>query len=250
MRQRNKACLSKAQSSIGSEMGHSKTEEDEARILSAVGLAFEELPSGVHSGVAALAAEVLRLREDTARLQLAVAKAEKLADFDPLCPVFNRRAFERELAREIALCERHGTELALLYLDLDDFKRINDTHGHSIGDQVLIAIATLLRQSIRKTDIIGRLGGDEFAILLPRASNPNALRKAYQLQTLIDEMHLNPIGKDDGKGISFGASSGVACWSPGQTPEMLIDAADEAMFKRKFDRQSREDCSDSETGSP
>lgn len=231
-------------------MGHSKTEEEETRILRAVGLALNALPPEIQSGVAALGAEVLRLREDVARLQLAVKTAEELADFDPLCPVFNRRAFERELAREIALCDRHQTELALLYLDLDGFKQINDTYGHSIGDQVLIAISTLLRQAIRKSDVIGRLGGDEFAIILPRSARENALRKAKQLQNLIVERQLNPIGPEVGVGVSFGASSGVACWSAGQTPNMLIDAADEAMFKRKSDRQKSEVFSTSKSSSP
>lgn len=230
-------------------MGHSKTEEKEAQILRAVGLSLSSIPPDLQSGVAALGAEVLRLREDVARLQLAVKRAEDLADFDPLCPVFNRRAFERELAREIALCERHETELALLYLDLDDFKQINDTYGHSIGDQVLIAISTLLRQMVRKTDVIGRLGGDEFAVLLPRASHQGAAEKASQLQDLIVERHFKPIGPNESEGVSFGATSGIACWSPGQTPKMLIDAADEAMFKRKSDRRSGEVYSQSRTTS-
>lgn len=228
-------------------MGHSKTEEEETRILRAVGLSSKALPPEIQSGVAALGAEVLRLREDVARLQIAVKTAEEIADFDPLCPVFNRRAFERELAREIALCERHQTELALLYLDLDGFKQINDTYGHSIGDQVLIAISTLLRQAIRKSDVIGRLGGDEFAIILPRSSKENALKKASELQNLVIERRLNPIGPEVGMGVSFGASSGVAYWSAGQTPKMLIDAADDAMFKRKSGRQIQAVFSNSKT---
>ncbi len=97
-----------------------------------------------------------------------------LADHDALTGLANRRLFDLELARHLERCERYGPTGALLLLDLDNFKEVNDTLGHGVGDQLIISAATLLRTGVRSTDIVARLGGDEFAILLPDADRAEA----------------------------------------------------------------------------
>ncbi|PKH38450.1 hypothetical protein CXG46_15480 [Nocardioides alpinus] len=101
-----------------------------------------------------------------------------LADHDVLTGLANRRRFETELERHLDHCRRHGPSGALLLLDLDNFKQVNDSLGHNAGDQLLVVIAGLLRRSIRSTDVVGRLGGDEFAILLTDADQADAARVA------------------------------------------------------------------------
>ena len=91
-----------------------------------------------------------------------------LADHDSLTGLFNRRRFEEELTRELANAERYDSRLAVLAIDLDDFKYINDSLGHSVGDQLITRVGDALRVRLRRTDVLARLGGDEFAVILPR----------------------------------------------------------------------------------
>ena len=118
-----------------------------------------------------------------ARRQLAALEAR--ADVDPLTELPNRRAFERELARSLAYVKRHGTGAALLYLDLDDFKRVNDRHGHSAGDAMLRAVASVLGRHVRESDVVARIGGDEFALLLWNCDEADARAKALALEASI-----------------------------------------------------------------
>ena len=110
---------------------------------------------------------------------------EAHADIDPLTGLANRRAFERELTRALAYVKRHGINAALLYLDLDDFKGINDRHGHSAGDAMLRAVASVLGRHVRESDLVARIGGDEFALLLWQCDEANAAAKAQALEASI-----------------------------------------------------------------
>src|SRR5207247_8805845 len=105
----------------------------------------------------------------TGRSQLrpAPAQLEQVAPQDPLTSVLNARAFSHELAQELSRNRRYGRPLALIYLDLDDFKSVNDAHGHATGDAVLRLVADAMRGAVRQADVVGRLGGDEFAGLMP-----------------------------------------------------------------------------------
>jgi diguanylate cyclase (GGDEF)-like protein len=118
-----------------------------------------------------------------------------LADNDALCPMFNRRAFEREVRREIALASRFGTPLSLIFTDLDHFKPVNDIYGHATGDAVLLKVSEILLGLTRDTDIVGRLGGDEFGIVLSQATLADSERKALQLTEQIDALTVR--GADD-----------------------------------------------------
>ena len=111
-----------------------------------------------------LAAEVdalaAQLKDSRARIQ----ELEARVDVDPLTDVFNRRGFERELKRSLAYVKRYGVAAALIYVDLDDFKQINDQFGHDVGDEVLVAVSRRVQGTVRAGDIVARLGGDEFVV--------------------------------------------------------------------------------------
>ncbi len=132
-----------------------------------------------------LAAEVERLRLELADARRQMASLETRADVDSLTDVLNRRGFERELVRSLAYVKRHGVNAALLYLDLDDFKSVNDRYGHAAGDAALKAVASVLRRHTRESDLVARLGGDEFAVLLWHCDETNAQAKALALEAAI-----------------------------------------------------------------
>ncbi len=113
-----------------------------------------------------LAAEVERLAAQLEQSRARIVDLEAKVDIDPLTDLLNRRGFERELKRSVAYVKRYGTSAALLFLDLDGFKPVNDRHGHAAGDAVLKAVAAALVRHVRASDVVARLGGDEFVVLL------------------------------------------------------------------------------------
>ena len=201
------------------------SESDSKRLLEGLGLSAERVPADAAGKLMELAKSNARLSARIETLETQLKRAELLADNDPLCPLFNRRAFMRELAREIALAGRHGTDLSVLYIDLDQFKRVNDAHGHEVGDEVLIEVARLLKTSVRRTDIVGRIGGDEFAIVLIRSDPTQTnLRVDTLRQTL----------KRGGKNLyGIKASIGAVVWRAGLSAGEIMQEADRAMFANK-----------------
>ena len=113
-----------------------------------------------------LAAEVDALAAQLEASRARISELEARVDIDPLTDMLNRRGFERELKRSLAYVKRYGTSAALVYVDLDGFKPVNDRHGHAAGDAVLKAIAAALVRNVRASDVVARVGGDEFAVLL------------------------------------------------------------------------------------
>ncbi|HEY2137756.1 MAG TPA: GGDEF domain-containing protein, partial [Xanthobacteraceae bacterium] len=138
-----------------------------------------------HSDPMRLAAEVVRLEIELAAMRERVAELEAHAASDPLTGVMNRRGFERELRRAGAYVQRYGGNAALVYLDLDDFKPVNDRFGHAAGDAVLKAVAAALLGAVRASDTVARIGGDEFAALLWNLSPEAAHAKATALERTI-----------------------------------------------------------------
>src|SRR6476659_9915631 len=122
----------------------------------------------------ALMDEIARLRGDVARLETRVAELDREAHLDVLVPVANRRGLVRTLDMMIARYERHDTPAALLFVDVDGLKSLNDAFGHSAGDAALIHLTEMMVASVRQTDMVARIGGDEFAILLDHADEKNA----------------------------------------------------------------------------
>ncbi len=207
------------------------------RLIDVLGVDLRALPGPARAAIEALVDEVIALRQDRAGLRRALASAELLADRDTLCPVFNRRAFERELTREIALSERYGTPLSLIFIDLDRFKQINDRFGHATGDKVIQLVAQTLLDSLRQTDIIGRMGGDEFAIVLPHAELADCRAKASSLEAQIDGLTVRDSGDTAIEPVQLGASCGSVEWTRGLNAAAFIAIADETMFRVKARRK-------------
>ena len=206
-------------------------------LISAIGIETASLPKHVQAAIEALAGEVLHLREDKEQLEQALAKAGDLADRDTLCPLFNRRAFERELTREIALAERYGTPLCLIFIDLDRFKLVNDRFGHATGDKVIQHVAQTLLDNVRQSDIVGRLGGDEFGIALTHADYPSGQAKAEKLEAIIGALTVRDADNDALDPVQLGASCGAVLWHRGRDANSLIAEADETMFRRKNEKK-------------
>ena len=185
------------------------------------------------SADALLRAEVERLKRELEDARDRIAELELRADVDPLLDILNRRGFERELRRSLAYVKRYGTAAALLYVDLDGFKAVNDRYGHSAGDALLKAVAAELAAHVRASDVVARLGGDEFGVLMWNAGKPQALMRARDLEMRIDEL---PV-KHGAATLSVGASVGVAMLSGELDAAALIDLADKAMYARKKERR-------------
>ena len=173
-----------------------------------------------------LAHENAALRARVAALEERLALAEHLADQDSLTPLANRRAFFRAVERAVAQCARHATPSALLFVDVDGMKHINDEHGHAAGDAALIHIAWLLREKVRAGDTVARLGGDEFGVLLEHTNADAAAEKAAGLRAAIGARPL-----DDG--IPLSVAIGVTAIGPTDTPEAALARADQGMYRVK-----------------
>jgi diguanylate cyclase (GGDEF)-like protein/PAS domain S-box-containing protein len=155
-----------------------------------------------------------------------------LADHDALTGLFNRRRFEEELDRVLATAERYRRHGAVLVLDLDGFKYVNDTLGHPAGDELIARLATTLRDELRETDVIARLGGDEFGIILPEASEAEAGAVAGKLLHAVER---DGIVADSAGHARVTASAGLALFAGGDglTAEELLVEADIAMYDAK-----------------
>jgi len=173
------------------------------------------------------------------RLQQAMAdkeKLERLATFDSLTGLYNRRAILSKLYELINLANRYKEDFSLSMLDIDHFKRVNDSYGHLTGDEVLEKIATLIRRNVRDTDIVGRYGGEEFIIILPKTNLSSSWVVAERLRTIIEKAEM----KDSaGNLFAITVSQGLAEWERGEDTYSLISRADEALYKAKEKGRNR-----------
>jgi diguanylate cyclase (GGDEF)-like protein len=176
---------------------------------------------------------IRRLKAELATAKARIEELQASADTDFLLDIPNRRGFERELHRSIAYIKRYHASGALIVLDVDRLKPINDAFGHAAGDQVLKAIVTTLLGQVRSSDVIGRLGGDEFALLLWHLSETDAKAKAAALEEMIDRLTFVFRGRT----ISAGASAGVAILDSHSDAGRALEAADSAMYVRKAQRR-------------
>jgi diguanylate cyclase (GGDEF)-like protein len=191
-------------------------------------------PRAKHSDAMNLSAEVERLERELAAARSQMAELATRADVDPLTEVLNRRGFERELARSLAHVKRYGTSAALICLDLDRFKPVNDRHGHAAGDAVLKAVAAVVTRHVRASDVVARLGGDEFVVLLWHLSEADAERKARAIEAAIERT----TATHSGLTLSVGASVGAVPLLPLDQPAEVLERADRAMYVRKIARKS------------
>jgi diguanylate cyclase (GGDEF)-like protein len=173
--------------------------------------------------------EIERLRAQVAQLQARVEQLDELAHQDSLICLPNRRGFMRALDRFIDRAKRYDERSAMLFVDLDGLKMINDTFGHKAGDEALIQVAGLLVGGVRRSDLVARIGGDEFGILLAHADEANAHETAGRLVNQIadcDFMH-------DGEALPLSVAIGVAMIGPDDCADAIMARADEEMYRRK-----------------
>lgn len=169
----------------------------------------------------------------TSRLKSALEREKKISRADPLTGVSNARHFYEFAEEEIQRARRYDHFLTVVYIDLDNFKRINDHLGHLTGDRLLLVIADTIRQRIRSIDRVARLGGDEFAVLLPEISHEDALRAVERMRTLL----LKAMQKEDWA-VTF--SMGVVTFKPPPSGvDELIREADDLMYVAKREGKNR-----------
>jgi diguanylate cyclase (GGDEF)-like protein len=201
-------------------------------------LVAEDRPDQPEAGLPAdtpeaLLAEIERLQAELMQAKWTIAELEARADIDPLTDILNRRGFERELGRAVAYVGRYGTQAALVFIDLDGFKAVNDRHGHAAGDELLKAVSAQLTGRVRASDVVARLGGDEFAVLMWNLGEAQAAAKARDLEDAI-----GTVGVGEGSArVGVGASAGVVPLLGQASPAAVVDAADKAMYARKKERR-------------
>jgi diguanylate cyclase (GGDEF)-like protein len=173
--------------------------------------------------------EVSRLRARVAELEARVEQLDELAHQDSLINLPNRRGFMRALERFVDRAKRYDEPSAMLFVDLDGLKIINDTFGHKAGDEALIQVAQLLVDGVRRSDVVARIGGDEFGILLAYANETSAHETASRLVNVIadcDFMH-------EGDALPLSVAIGVAIVEADDCPQTIMARADEEMYRRK-----------------
>lgn len=188
--------------------------------------------------VGELVARALRRLATSRRLQAAereTSRMHALAVTDGLTGVANFRFFQDRLREEFRRAQRYDTPLALVMMDLDHFKHVNDNFGHQVGDEVLIAAAQAVKLAVRETDIVARYGGEEFAMLLPQTHLAGALTVAERVASGLQALKLST------PGLRVTGSFGLSGF-PGRgvsTPEHLVRTADQALYRAKHDGRNR-----------
>ena len=165
------------------------------------------------------------------RQELELAKEESRRD--GLTGAYNRRAFDDHLQSLIERNLIHRQDFALLVLDIDDFKKVNDTYGHPVGDRVILAMANTCNHMIRNDDFLARYGGEEFAIILPGASRRNAAKKAKLICKTINTTRYALDDSDQDGSLSLTVSIGVTAYKRGDTAATILERGDQALYKAK-----------------
>lgn len=176
-----------------------------------------------------LVEEIGRLNAELAKREARLAELDRLAHRDPLVDLPNRRSFFSRLQTLIARVEREGCVAALLFVDVDGLKTINDRFGHNAGDRVLAEVARLLVRSVRKDDFVARLAGDEFGILLEQSDEMVAWQTALRVVETIEDSEF----RMSGVRLPLSVATGVGFIQPGDTPDTALARADKEMYRLK-----------------
>lgn len=207
--------------------------DDIKKIKNALKLEVEQMRRIVHTKqdqeqrqIHLLAGQVMTLKDE-------LEKAREKSMTDGLTGIYNRQALDDVLAERIDRARIVSTDFSVLMIDVDDFKEINDQHGHVIGDRVLIALAQKFRTSIRSEDFLCRYGGEEFTIILEGAAFRNALKKAQQICNTIASVRYATSEKQTDNYLSITVSIGVSPFKKGDTASDLITRADRALYEAK-----------------
>jgi diguanylate cyclase (GGDEF)-like protein len=169
------------------------------------------------------------------RIATLMEEQKQLATIDPLTAIRNRRAFLEHARVEISRSQRYELPLSLILLDVDHFKAINDSRGHTVGDHVLSALGSMLARQLRTPDIPARWGGEEFVVALPNTDREGGLVLAERMRCAVERLELTYAGTP----VPVTASFGLATFRPGEALEALINRADEAMYRAKVNGRNR-----------
>lgn len=199
-----------------------------------IGGSLHELPVKSNDEIGRLLTAFNKLMKD---LKVSYKILEEQAHLDFLTGLANRRYFLELAEQEIARTIRYGNALAVCMLDIDSFKKVNDTYGHKVGDIVLKKLSTIFSESLRTIDIVGRVGGEEFAILLPETDNNHALDVAERIRRLVEN---TKITLENGLPLKFTISIGVAMFIDKDTNiDTLLHTADQALYQAKNSGRNR-----------
>lgn len=172
----------------------------------------------------------------TAELEATNQALEQLSIIDKLTQLYNRMKLDEFMAQEIVRAKRYGSSFAVIMIDVDYFKSVNDQHGHLVGDQVLVEVANLLKSLlVRETDVLGRWGGEEFLIILPENELDQALKLAWKLKTAVSD-YLFVMG------IKMTCSFGATSYQPSDTEDSILNRADQALLRAKELGRNRVEC--------
>ncbi|MFC2992626.1 GGDEF domain-containing protein [Halomonas tibetensis] len=177
--------------------------------------------------------------ELVSQLEATRKELSKLATTDPLTGLLNRRAFEQRLDQEVSLIKRGAPPAALIMIDLDHFKTVNDTLGHQAGDEVLVRFSDLCREAFRQADVIGRWGGEEFVVLLPRSTVTEAQHAAKRLQELLTT---TPMLENISPPPYITASAGICLLTGSSNMDECFKRADELLYQAKEQGRNRLVC--------
>ena len=194
--------------------------------------------------VVAVLVVALVVRSLAARNERLVARLEDEARVDPLTGLLNRRGLEERMEAELSRAAREGAPLGAVAFDLDHFKRVNDEHGHEIGDRVLVWLGVLLKEEARGVDVAARVGGEEFVVLLPRADEEAGWVFAERVRRAVEAG-----GQASGRGrsglseaLELTVSAGVASANPPVDGHALLAEADQALYAAKRRGRNRTEC--------
>ena len=168
-------------------------------------------------------------------LEVELTRVSVLVQRDPLTTALNRRGLEEAFKGEAARASRYATPLALALIDMDDFKQVNDRHGHINGDRALVLLANMVQAIVRPSDAFARLGGEEFVLLLPNAASGQAERVLTRIQ---QELAREPM-VCDGAPVTLRFSAGVADWDGNESLETLMTRADKGLYEAKHAGKNR-----------
>ena len=182
-------------------------------------------------------ARLVELNQRVETLQANLVEAEEHASLDPLTKVPNRGTFDRSLAKLVKQSRTSKAPLTLVMIDIDHFKKINDTHGHPIGDRVILCVAQWVSAAVRHTDVVARYGGEEFAVILPDADLAAAETRFTKVLQQIANRSFEYQAEDETRSVRFTVSCGVAQLASSDSEQDLVQRADQALYDAK--RQGR-----------
>jgi len=189
-----------------------------------------QIPRVAVNALRAMAARVRGGNSEVTESRRLQAEYKRHASFDGLTGLYNRRWLDEVLPRQAQRARSAGQPLSAVMVDVDHFKRFNDTYGHAAGDYVLFAVGQRLRRSFRPTDLVARYGGEEFTVILPQTPGESAVLAADRVRRALAE---EPMTLEDGTLVKVTASMGVAELVQGQTSDALLQAADRALYQAK-----------------